>query len=661
MSPDERRNWTLALTGSALAAIGPLTFMNARSLGSTVESVVLFSAYSDLNSGTRFLTQYAQWACVIVLLFYSPGAIALDIAGRLRRWQLPTLPDDKRTALGHVPHAFLVSVVLQVAFIIGIRVADYSIALSRTSLLSAAAAAGVLMLAHAAPRVWQVAHAHRSNGGDWLQILAVVAAIMLFMFLLSDSLSRTNFSDDEQETIEFARSLAHTWVPNWLVTGTEGWAWGFYPVFVLFAYPTYALIVWCGESEFAARSLYWVSLAVAVLCCLDLYRQSANRPTRAGDLILIVLAMYVVTIVATFYSSWNPYFAGLAEPSGGDMFGFALFLVSVHMLFARHDGRFLVTALAQHMASPNGTVYTLTLLALLAAYVPAQRKRAGSLVAAYVSAVLLYHFATTLVQTVPSGANQLAIGQMDRYLITGSGWRDALRYLRMTFVLTGGAVLLLPWVFRRSPSVESRIACLFLTLHLSAPMVLSSLRHVHYHLPLYCAVVILALAGVQQQSRRVRMVTRLAMATVLVLAILLLQPRRLNPVTNARELGEATRLDCHTSSLQELYGNTRSAEGLFSGFQEGITVHTWLYYSQGVPRKGPPVLVLADIVSPPLTGFSEVGRGSKCILLVRDGFDRRRHAPTDSYQDEAGWSLLAVDIWRTVVSAEQRSSERRPK
>lgn len=627
-----------SLCGAALVLYAALWLATASGLGVGIDGLVVFSPFQASAGPVAAAAQIALAALGVALVFFVPGALALMALDRLPARLRPVPAAAERSGVGTASLAFLLSLAVGALGVTAVRALDLDLGGARGPWLAASAAAGLALLGLGLAR--RPADAAPRSDRDALTLALGFLVVLVLVIALRNHLAIQNFSDDEQETIEFARSL-QTWArPHW----TVGAGWGFYPVFMLFAYPVYCLTVVLGESEFVVRLLYFASLFVVYATGAGLAETLAARKLRLSEHLLLGLGLAVITTVAAFYNSWHPYITGLAEPSGVDMFGFALFLAAAYWLFQRRDLVFFAAALLFHTALPNGTIYTLTLLGLSFLFWPGERLRMVRLGLAYVICIVGYHLAHRAL--FGGGENQFSFDQLARYFADAGDVRDLGVFLVMILVLSGGTAVLAAANLWRPPDPRIKVLTFFLFAQLAFGLVFTNLRHVHYHLPALFLAYLLGVLALQRLPQRTRVVVGSAAAAAAVLVLVVLVPRHIGAETNARALGQATQLDCTVADLAAIYRNAESFEEIVSWRREGVSMHNWIYYAQTAPKAGRLEAIIADNAAPTPPGFRESGRGTDCKLLVRDDFDRSRFAPRHSYRDEPAWRLLAVQRWK---------------
>lgn len=614
---------------------------------SPVDSFIVFSPSRSVSSAVGSVLQLALFALGALVIFYVPGATLLMLRDRSPRSPHAQLGLRRGGPYEEVLACFLLSVCITIPLFAVVKATGLGPTLSRAWWLNAGATIGAVLVLFGLQRLPVGRWSCGTRAPEWKLILATVLTICLAVYLLRHQLTFSNFSDDEQEAVEFARSLNVRAYPDWLITGENGEGWGFYAVFVLFAYPVHFLTVLLGESEFTVRGFYWVSLFIDVVACAALYRLLGRRDLRWPQIALLMVAVVVSAIVAVFYSSWHPFIAGLAEPSGVDLYAFALFVSSAYWYFSGQGTLFLTASFALHLALPNGTALTCTLLALVFALCAAERRRTARLAAIYLGGVVLYHAAYPLLVSGGdlSPSNQFAATQMGRYFTRIGDWPDAVVFLRMMVMLSAGAIVVMLGNLRADVDARIRVLTLLALMQIAFAFLFEELRHIHYHLASLLLLSSLSLFAIDRAAPRSRALLTTSMLLLGLGTSAYLWPRSIQPETNARALGAATRLACPTSSLAELYRNSWFLEKIVTRLNEGITAHNWIYYAGQQPKTSEVLLLVENTVETP-ANFHEQYRGPKCKLLVRDGFDPRNYAAHSSYRDEPGWKLLAVRRWR---------------
>lgn len=483
-------------------------------------------------------------------------------------------------------------------------------------------------------------------------LLWMAAGIALAIAVHYGYLSFNTLSDDEIEAAEFALSLDARPLPYW---DLENGTWGFYPTFMLFAYPAHALIGALGHTEFGLRMLFFVSLFVSMCGAVSILEHLQNRRVQGSEVALLIGAAGVVTTVGLFYNSWHPYVSGAGEPSGVDMFGFALFLASVTFFYERRAGWFLVFAWAHYAALPNGGPYALVWMGLGFVLLDKDRLWIARTAALYLLVVAAYELACGLARETVSAdrASQFSLARMvDRYLTQLSGVDDWLAFARLLLVLSGGAIVLVGVLVADLRHRDLALAVSFLALHTVVSGLAPGLHHPHYHLSLMLLVCVLALVALSRFGPALGPPLRWSLAAAYVAGVLLLTPRDPPALDNARQLAAVTRLDCPVRDLRALYDEAAGLVGSYvhpgvvTWRRHGLEMSVWLHYVLRAPSSANPSVIIAAASSPVPAGFRRLSAHGACQVLVSETFDADVYKPVRGYRDMPVWSALAVRRWR---------------
>lgn len=611
--------------------------------GQPLERFVLLAPDSARRLLPDILSVIAAMGTAWVVLFV-PGLTVLAVAARAGAAGVTPLFTRAHDLL---PAAFLVSCGAWVVMTLLIGSLDAGPLLGSPAALLAMVAIGVAVL-------WRPPRglpARRADAGLSPVVvgLAITAALL---FVLRGYLSFNVLSDDEVEAVHFALSLRERMLPYW---DLENGAWGFHPTFVLFAYPMAALATALGASEFAFRLFYFVALFVALCGCGALLEHVLGRPARIPEALLLGAAAILVSIVALFYNTWHPYLAGPAQPSGVDLFGFALFAAGLAAFFRQRDGWFLAFSWAHWAALPNGGAYTLTWLAVAAVLGARDRRRVARLAVVYVLGVAGYQLITGALAEpgVTAAGMQFSIGNMAmRYLADVSRPVDLLAFARLLVVLSAGGILLVPGLLHRARTTPQRAVAAFVVLHSAVSALFPSLQHPHYHLPLMLLVAVAAIGAlaVLRPSRPASAWGALALACATSAAVL--APREMPLIDNARRLGAVTGVTCGADDLRTLYrdavgfASPHADRPVVSWYTHGLDRNQWLYYALRGPKAGRLLVQVADAHAVVPDGFRPVGGGATCQVLVSDRFSPEDYRPGAGYRDAPGWWWVAGRAWR---------------
>src|SRR5262249_22076269 len=145
---------------------------------------------------------------------------------------------------------------------------------------------------------------------DARRLLWILGAALLAVAVLLPKIFWENFNLDGIEAFEFGRSLSTHLLPYWEI---QDWVFGFYHNFVVFAYPNHWFITLFGPYEAAARLPFVLYLVVLFATLLLLIERGATRPLTGLEEAALWLGLALYTVVQTYNTNYEPFFADLAE------------------------------------------------------------------------------------------------------------------------------------------------------------------------------------------------------------------------------------------------------------------------------------------------------------------------------------------------------------
>lgn len=184
-----------------------------------------------------------------------------------------------------------------------------------------------------------------------LVILLVLPAFLWGKIFVEDG------SGDGIEAFEFARSLATHQLPYW---DLENGYYGFYPQFMLFAYPAQLACIAIGETEAAVRLPVFFYLLGIYLVSVELVRAGRRRLSWAEISLLLTAAVFFVIYHA--YHSTYEVVSDLAEPFGVDTFFTFMAASAFYALLTRQRVWWSVFAVSGTMALAAGLPFALFFL-----------------------------------------------------------------------------------------------------------------------------------------------------------------------------------------------------------------------------------------------------------------------------------------------------------
>jgi len=422
----------------------------------------------------------------------------------------------------------------------------------------------------------------------------VVAGVLVLLLglptLLWDKTFVEDSSGDGTEAYEFSRSLATHQLPYW---DLENGYYGFYPKFMLFAYPTQLAFIALGESEGAHRLPVFVYLLGTYLALAELVRARQRRLSWI-ELVLLLGATGYFIIYHGHYSTYE-LVSDLAEPAGVDTFFTFLATAAGYELFTRQRAWWALFALAGVMALAAGTPFAgLFLLGRFVAKRPAlcwTALRAHVLDAAAFMVLWLGYQGFVFVYTRfhPLGTTKWDLDNLSSIYAVTPDWTTALELVvkfcwviaivplaglvmgvvrgdglaRMLAVVSGGYGLLL-FVFTRT--------------------------HPHYLIPLslFPATLLLrALAkGPAFSTGQTRLLMQALYGAALLGFIAFTLPFGRTPHTAYRELGGRTlmRYDSYNAAVRAVERLIERRPALYCSRPEGLTRFPWEQLDMEIPE-----------------------------------------------------------------------------
>jgi hypothetical protein len=585
------------------------------------------------------MSQVTAAIVVVVLIFFGLGFLVLTLVALLGE-RLLKIPHIRVSSIYElILISFLVSLACLFAWVVITRNFSISWKLDQPLLLVAIVGLGIYLATFR--HLGTLLPFKSITTQQLIVILSSAALIIVMMVGFYDYLSFNQFSDDEQEAVQFALSLRTHAFPYW---DLENGYWGFYHSFMLFAYPMYILTAFLGETEFVFRLLYFLALYISLIASVSLFELLSGRAIQLYELATLLLGAILLTVLAGFFSSWDPYIAGIGEPSAVEFLGFSLFLCAVFFLFVERHILFLGFSIAHFAALPNGFPYTMVLLGLTFLLESKKRLQVTNLAVMYTIIVASYYF---LYSAFYPDGNKWTIEEFgDRYFTRFSDLWSAGQFMLVICLISGGTIISTYLILTRSKNIQARILAIFSLLHVLPGLIFYNLQHIHYYLPFFLLLYVLGIFGVGLLYPKVRLAAIAFVQTVLCFALIYVFPSHIFLLENAKALGRLTRVQCHDISLSTLYSDVKDFSKLISWGNHGITLHNWIYYSRRPDKASQADLLIIDIGQKIPDGYYDLGSGSNCRLVVRRDFVPNHYLPHWSYRLERAWNLLGVPRWR---------------
>jgi hypothetical protein len=608
---------------------------------------------------------YPLWSRAVVLLFGLSGvAIALFVPAVA--WAL-ALAEGRLRAAALFPRAFLLNLIQSTVFI-SMWKASAGIVPTRPVFIAWQALVATIGLV-------VMFRTRDSNAirpvDNWRPLL--IGGLLLLVLLPAFLWGKTFVEDgsgDGTEAFEFSRSLATHQLPNW---DLENGYYGFYPAFMLFAYPTQLSFIAIGETEAAQRLPVFFYLVGIYLVLAELVRRRRRR--LAGTEILLLAGAAVFFVVYHAHHSTYELVTDLAELTGTDTFFTFLATSALYALVTRQRLWWGLFALCGSMALSAGLPFALLfLLGRLAARPP--RLTWTSLRSHVFDALAFgapwagYHlFVSVYSRFHPLGVTKWALGNMFNQYPLQLNSAVAVS-LALNFAIV---VAVVPFLGLGFVAGRDKIARMIgvPVIGYFVLLVLFGRTNPHYLIPvsLFPAAILLRALAAPNVGRRRRTVGHVGYGATLVALTILVLPADRTPHTAFREFGARTLMlydsypgvvDAAGRLLQrkpELYvqlpngkpafpwqrtifgvagetpsANDRYLEGSFDdvigprsargadALPWGLSLHLWVRYSDKTPVAGrdyDQVLAAAHLAPPQLRGFSRRDLPDGWVLFYR--------------------------------------------
>lgn len=610
---------------------------------------------------------YPLWSRAVVLLFGLSGvAIALFVPAAA--WAL-ALAEGRLRAANLFHRAFLLNLIQATAFV-SIWRASAGVVPTRLVFIAWQAFVATIGLIV----MFRGRHSNRVLAVDNSRPL-LIGGLMLLVLLPAFLWGKTFVEDgsgDGTEAFEFSRSLATHQLPNW---DLENGYYGFYPAFMLFAYPTQLSFIAIGETEAAQRLPVFFYLLGIYLVLAELVRGRRRRLSRTESLLLAGAAVFFLVYHA--HHSTYELVADLAEPTGVETFFTFLSASALYALVTRQRIWWGLFALCGTMALSAGLPFALLfLLGRLVARPP--RFRWASLRSHVLDAMAFagpwvgYQlFVSVYSRFHPLGVTKWALGNLlNQYSLQLNSAVAVVLAVNFAIVVAVVPFLGLGFVAGRDKIVRMIAVPVIAYFVL---LVLFGRTNPHYLIPvcLFPAAILLRALAAPASGRRLRTVGHVAYAATLVGLTILVLPGDRTPHIAFREFGARTLMlyDSYPAVVDaadrllrrkpELYvqlpngkpafpwqrtifgvagetpsANDRYLEGSFddvvgprsasgpNSLPWGLSLHLWVRYSDKTPVVGrdyDQVLAAAHLAPPEMEGFSRRDLPNGWVLFYRPG------------------------------------------
>jgi hypothetical protein len=553
-------------TGLLVAALVCVSFpvaaavLRAQGSAESWGTVCLFQWQDDLRAPAGVVV--GMMGLVAVYVF--PGFLWARVWGR-GRW---SWPEELGASL--LLSVLLVGLVTTAMKIVGTELTRAHVVYSVIGL----DLVGFLLVRIAAVPPW------RPKGSGLRITLGLVFLMMPLFPPIWDKLVVENFTGDGLEAFGFADSLTESLVPTW---DLENGTWGFYPHFASHAYFNLPSILLLGRCEAGVRwpsFLYAGLVAVFALALID--------PTRRwkGCVLPAVLGVALYALIGMFNSTYDPYFADLAELHGTDTLFLLLLLMSMRFLFLRHRALFLLAAFSAATCQPSGPVAVVMLLVGSMVVLKPEWRRWALPTLLYFVLLLAAYRGLVAIHGVgdPSGETQFSIRRFVLAHVPRSfSTLDSHAVLRHLWYLIvwGGVLPVAAWVLMWRRERGSRLLALWSSLYLVLVLI-SPQKHLHYLSPVVLLPLIVTLRSWCCRSV-VERAFPAAVALVILMVTILSVPRSFSANTAYRDFGARTcmvfgderRAVEEADMIYGVFGVPRSR----TPDRWGIGKHAWVYYS----------------------------------------------------------------------------------
>jgi hypothetical protein len=499
------------------------------------------ASFASVWNGEEF---HPTWSIPIVLLFALSGvAIALFV---------PALPWTLVLAGGHLraaslfSRAFALNLLQAVAFIslwkaLGGIVPARPVFIGWQAFI---ALLGIVVLVH------RRARGRSAKSLDGFRSLLVAGFVLLFLLplFLWGKVFVEDADGDGTEAFEFSRSLATHQLPYW---DLENGYYGFYPNFMLFAYPTQLSFIAIGETEGGQRVPVFFYVFGVFLVLRELVKRARRR--LSGLELMLLLGASVFFIVYNAFHSSYAVVVDLGEPLGVDLFFAFLAASAFYALITRQRAWWALFSLFMAMALGSGLPFTLLfLVGHLASLWP---RRWSSIRRALVDAIVFllpwcaYQLCVHIYsRSYPLGTTKWAFSNLpDRYPVQFDPM-IALTVLERF----GLAVGVVPFValglilLQRDRIARALTAAI---LGYLAMLIVLGRAHPHYLIPisLFPAAIYLRMLARPGTSVRTRQLGHVSYATILAVLLVMVTPQDRTPVTTYQQFG------AHTLMLYDSY------------------------------------------------------------------------------------------------------------
>jgi hypothetical protein len=435
-------------------------------------------------------------------------------------------------------------------------------------------------------------------------LIGLLAAVAAVVILFPEQFLQC-FNEDGTENYELARSLRHHFLPAWeLQTWKTQEVAKFGSVVVnpavIYSYWTSGLQLLLGDGELATRLSYWVWwLGIFAISC----RLVQPEPRGSGMLAAVPLAllMFLVSVLFSFYTGYNPYMADLANLGVQDALFAMLLLAGFDCV--RHADRwgFISTMILATLSLYAGPIVCVLILAAAWIWQPMPRRevwrwsiRAAAALATVAGLYLVHGWWEGI---LPLWLETFDMEYLNDYLSDIPRWRSGLLFFAYLVLCCGGfPVVAMVQAYRRNAWQRTVATATLLYLMV---ILCSGFKNLHYLGLLLPVPVVLLLTTGLENERKLSVAKCLAATGSLLFCIWFCWPVERATFTLNRELGAKTTITTDSYEEAVLWARIQNSMRSFGDMSWDCDPHTWVAYSQlDSQLKAPRPLVLTISEAP---------------------------------------------------------------
>ena len=453
-----------------------------------------------------------------------------------------------------------------------------------------------------------------------------MGAVLLLVVLLLPKIFWENFNLDGIEAFEYGRSLSSNILPHWEIFPG---VFGFFSNFWLFSYPNHWFLTLLGPFEAAARLpfLLYIGLLFSVLVLL-IGDGRGQRLSWKEELVLwLGLALY--TVVQAYNTTYEPFYADLAESAATDTLGLLVFLAAVYSLWSGRVKWFVAFALMTYFAVPGGLLLLLMLGAFTWLARPPQWRRqlnlAVGVVVACIGIGLIYEHVYAPI-AFGDAASQLSSTNLLRRLFPPT-FTEWVRFSALLFpcgLLPAGALFLA----RRSSDWRSWILA-GVTMGYFGLLYFQVWLGLHQFTPVMVLPMVVFWRLYLGWKQKVKQWALPALAISSIFLLFLSMPQHFQINLAIREFGQATEylIGDYQQDYQTAAAGSSSFYALVAADYRlnypnqawGADEYTWIYYATQKKPAGTEINYLVQGIDEPTpAGFTQVSTVDGYAVYVKD-------------------------------------------